>query len=192
MSFPEAASDAAKRAEGSTLSRVELPTSSSHSPLATGFSPGSPVCPTAAGQCLLPGQETVRTVNHQDSFLERPGQQNWWAFPCAWACMLPPGAQHRVPTEIRVTPQHTIVELGICRRLIKIRFIKVPVNVQEHCFRRCAQHLKWETKCRRLLHLLWTCSHSSRAAGNRRPKMFCERGFAVCASWLGFTGMIIV
>ena len=56
--------------------------------------------------------------------------------------------------------KHTSVELCICHRLIGICGIKVSMNGQEPCFRRCAQCLKWEAKCRRFLHLLWTCCHS--------------------------------
>lgn len=84
--FSSAAPDAAACAEGSALSWVELPTSSSHSPFTTGLNPGSPACPATAGQCLLPRQMVLRTVNRRDGCLERPGQQKWWSFSCAWVC----------------------------------------------------------------------------------------------------------
>lgn len=90
------------------------------------------------------------------------GHIKWWLFSCAWACMLSLRAQclgFRWNAHYTPAYEHTSVEQCICHGFIGICFIQVPVNGQELCFGRCAQHFKWEAKCRRLLLFLWTSCH---------------------------------
>lgn len=47
--------------------------------------------------------------------------------------------------------EDTDVEQCISHGIIGICFIKVPMNGQKPCLGRCAQHFKWEAKCRGLL-----------------------------------------
>lgn len=179
--FPAAVPDAAGCADGSALSWVELPNSSSHSCLAAVLSPGSPVCPIAA----MPAARASGIEN-----CKPPG---WLLGGARVAEVMVPllylglhaairGSVQGSCSNTHYTPayKHTSVELCIGHRLIRICFIKVLMNGQEPCFRRCAQHLKQEAKCRRLLRLLWTCCHSSGLLETGGPGCFVKGGCWLC------------
>lgn len=58
------------------------------------------------------------------------------------------------------------------------------MNGQEPCLGRCAQHFKWEAKCRRLLLFLWTSCHSSELMETSGPACFVKSRY--CLDVVGF------